>query len=553
MSSGVVGIAVSGLNAAQAGLRTTQQNIANINTVGYRRQEVQFTSGTPQFGGGGYLGSGVSVSEVRHQYSEFLDKEVMLNQTLLSRHETSSSRAALVDKLLGDKTTGLSGSMDSYFAAVQELANDPASSVSRQNLLAAGNNLSQRFATLGTKLEDYRASANNDLADMARQVNVLSAQIAQANISVQRSKTSSGNGAIDAVDARDKLIEDLNKLINVTRIDQPDGDTTLYLGSGKALVSGQTVFALGTAPSAADSRSHDLVVDLQPRLYTSLMADPTPTLGNSVMVLDGNSVTGGQIAGVLDYRSNILEPAIRDLNRVALGVAAKVNEQHRAGLDYNLAAGGDFFDNPVRADSGATGQLQMNLSNDLLLDPVGYTIAYDGADYTLTSLSTGASVTGNLAAISAGQGFTLTATTAPVAGDSWTIGDQARQMRMSVSTTAAIAAASATATGPGDNVNALSLAGLQTSRILNNGAATFASVYNQSVGRTASLAAQTDMNRDAFQSMTDSAISSRQSVVGVNLDEEASNLIRFQQAYQASARAIQVANQIFDELLAAVR
>ncbi len=539
MSSGVVGIAVSGLNAAQAGIRTTQQNLANINTVGYRRQEVVFTSEQPQGAGGGYLGSGVSVADVRHQYSAFLDKEVMLNQSMLSRHEESASRAALVDRLLGDKASSLSPTMDQFFAAVQELANDPTSSVGRQNLLAAGNNLSQRLNMLGNKLEDYRTGSNNDLADMARQVNVLSAQIAQANTNVQRSIRTNGMPANDVVDARDKLVEDLNK--------------GHYLGSGQALVSGQTVFAVGTAPSASDTQTHDLVIDLQPRNYASLMNDSTPTLGNNTMVLDGDAISGGQIGGVLDYRENVLLPAIQDINRIALGIAAKVNEQHRTGVDYNLAAGGDFFANPVQPVGGSTGQLQMSLSNDLLLDLVGYELSYDGTNYTMTTLSTGASVTGNLAAVTAGKGFTLSATTAPVLGDSWIIGDQARQMAMSVSTTSAIAAAGAAATGPGDNTNALALAGLQTTRILNNGTATFHTTYNQNVSRTASQSAQSDLNRDAFKSLTDSSVAARQSVVGVNLDEEASNLIRFQQAYQASARAIQVANQIFDELLAAVR
>ncbi|MBI5329998.1 MAG: flagellar hook-associated protein FlgK [Betaproteobacteria bacterium] len=553
MSSGVVGIAVSGLNAAQAGIRTTQQNIANINTAGYRRQEVVFTAEQPQGAGHGYLGSGVSVTEVRHQYSQFLDTEVMLNQSQLARHDEASNRAAIIDKLLGNKASSLTPAMDQFFAAMQEVANDPTSSVPRQNLLAAGNNLSQRLNMLGNKLEDYRTGSNNDLADLSRQVNVLTSQIAQANINVQRSITGNGRPANDVVDARDHLVEELNKLVNVTRIDQSDGTTSIYLGSGQSLVAGQTVFALGTSASSTDSLTHDLVIDLQPRMYSSLMADSSPVLGNNIQALGASAITGGKIAGVLDYRENVLVPAIRDLNRVALSVAAEVNEQHRSGVDYNLAAGGDFFANPVQPLSGSTGRLQMNLSNDLLVDPVGYELSYNGANYTITALSTSVSVTGNLAAVTAGKGFTLSASTAPVAGDTWIIGDQARQMGMSVTTTAAIAAAAAGATGPGDNTNALALAGLQSGRILNNGTSTYSMAYNQTVGRTASQSAQSDLNRDAFQSLADAAVATRQSLVGVNLDEEASNLIRFQQAYQASARAIQVANQIFDELLAAVR
>ncbi len=114
-----------------------------------------------------------------------------------------------------------------------------------------------------------------------------------------------------------------------------------------------------------------------------------------------------------------------------------------------------------------------------------------------------------------------------------------------------IAAASATAAnpGPGDNTNALALAALRVgSTALNNG--TFATAYNSLVGSTAAYASEADLSRSAYETLTKQAREAQQAVSGVNLDERRVNQIRYQQAYQAAAKAISVANTLFDSILA---
>ena len=145
----------------------------------------------------------------------------------------------------------------------------------------------------------------------------------------------------------------------------------------------------------------------------------------------------------------------------------------------------------------------------------------------------------------------------PLAMAMGSIGNQARGMGMAITDTSQIAAAGAGAGGPGDNQNALALGALQTAALLNFSGGAFTdslgAAYNRSVNRTASLVAQDDFNRDAFDSLVQSAVDARQSQVGVNLDEEAVNLVRYQQAYQAAARTMQIASSLFEELLNVVR
>jgi flagellar hook-associated protein 1 FlgK len=97
------------------------------------------------------------------------------------------------------------------------------------------------------------------------------------------------------------------------------------------------------------------------------------------------------------------------------------------------------------------------------------------------------------------------------------------------------------------------MAALRYAGTLDNGASTFHAAYNQTISSTASLASEADLNLSAFTSLATAAEEASRSVSGVNLDEEAVNLIRFQQAYQAAAKAIQVASSLFDEILGIVR
>lgn len=541
MASGIFGIAVTGLNAAQAGITTTQHNISNVNTAGYRRQEVVYSAQPAHYTGVGYFGTGVGVDSVRSIYSQFLDNEVLQNQSQLSRHETYATQAAQIDKMLGDAGSGLSSALDNYFAAANEVANDPTSNAARQNLLSAGNSLAGRISGLDGKLRDMLTSSNADIQTITQRVNVLSSQIASMNNTIARNEAINGQRANDLRDQRDQLVADLNKLVNVSQIEQSDGTINLFVGSGQSLVVGTNAYTMTTVTDPNNT----------------LLRQPALNVGGSTITLSSSLVTGGQLGGILAQREQVLLPAMDDLNRIAMTLASSVNSQHRSGLDYNLNAGTDFFTNPVVAQGATVGELNLTVTNDLLLDRVGYQIdATAGGAYDVTVLSTGVTTSyASLAALNlGGLGFTLAVgTPAPSVGESWIMGNYARQMRMELTATSQVAAAGAAATGPGDNSNMLSLAGLRTSALLNNGTVSFSQAYSQTISRTASLAADADLSHSAYTSLVEQATASRQEMSGVNLDEEAVNLIRFQQAYQASARAIQIASSLFDELIGIVR
>jgi len=293
--------------------------------------------------------------------------------------------------------------------------------------------------------------------------------------------------------------------------------------------------------------------------------------GGAKMVFDTSMLSGGKLHGLLAAREEVLQPAMRELDRLALVFADQFNTQHRLGFDKSGLNGIDFFSDSTvlfAQPAGLTTNLSTvtigaTLTNSAQLEASDYELSFDGADYTLTRLSDNVSATGGLAAVTTlggvAQGFTLTSTAgAPTAGDKWLIrpshaaaGSLARSVTMNDANL--IAASSSAAGSPGDNKNALRLTELQTNDKLIKGKDSFASAYAQLVGRTATFAAESDINMAAFETLTSQSIQAQQSVSGVNLDEEAANLIRFQQAYQASAKAMQIASALFDELIGAIR
>ncbi|OYY92549.1 MAG: flagellar hook-associated protein FlgK [Hydrogenophilales bacterium 28-61-23] len=555
MATGTLGIALTGLAAAQAGIRTTEHNISNINTAGFRRQEVDYSARKPEFAAGALFGTGVGVSTVRNLYSQFQDSQVLLDQAQLSRSEAYAAQASQIDTLAGNANSGLTSALDAFFSATQTVATDPTSNAARQVMLSSGRNLASRFNTLSSALDDIRVDTNREVASTVARINTYASQIGQLGGNIARAEAmAGGQPANDLRDQRDQLVSELNKLINVVPVQQGDGTFSLFIGNGQPLVRGSGVTKMSS------------VVDPTRPEFDVPALDQA---GGNTLTLTTSMVTGGKLGGLLAVRDAVLQPAMQELDRLALVFSAQFNAQHGSGFDKLGTAGTDFFTAATTlsqfvqpaAQTGNTGNQVFTaaITDYTEIQASDYELSYDGASYTLTRLSDGASSPAAAVATINGvsQGFTLTAGAGTAqAGDRWLI-RPSHGASGTVSTLLSdpnrVAASSSSAGSPGDNANALLLADLQTLSTAINGTDTFSSAYAQLISRTATLASEADINVAAYETLTSQARVAQQSISGVNLDEEAANLIRFQQAYQASAKAMQVASSLFDELIGMLR
>lgn len=643
----LLGIGLTGLNAAQAGLSTASHNIANANVAGYTRQGVIQGTNDPMFSGVGFFGQGTRVESVRRMYSAFLETQVMTADANRSQMDVYASEIKQLDNLLADETAGLSPALQSFFKGVQDVASNASSIPSRQSMLSFSEALVTRFHSMSQRFEDIRDGVEAQLSQAVSSINSLARQISELNLRIVSVQAAGPRvPANDLQDQRNRLLAELNREIRTTSTIEDDGSINVFIGTGQPLVVGSSTFSLTTAPSLNDGS----------RLGIGLQMP-----NGSAIPLPESLLSGGRLGGLLQFRSETLDRAQNALGRVAVGISQTINAQHRLGQDLNGNLGGNYFlpltarvqnlpDPTTGVPSAAT--LSVAYTNVANLTDEDYTLTYDGANYLMRRSSDGGVVYNAATLPTDVAGFTVTLGAGAIAaGDRFLIQPTryaAGEMQMSIKDTRLVAAAApfrtasssfnsgAAEIGPGsvvsttgfaatqphigditvtfnagtnqfilggaaagvlaynpateaagktftlaspnlsfemsgvpangdvftlstnsngvsDNRNALILGQLQSVKTLIGGGASYQAAYAQLVSDVGTRTREVNIGLQAQTGLYEQALAAQQSVSGVNLDEEAASLIRFQQAYQASARVMNIAGNLFDEILSIAR
>jgi len=633
MGIGIFGSGVSALNAAQMGLSTTEHNIANANTPGFNRQEVVLGTRLPQMTGVGFIGQGVDVSTVKRIYNEFLSNQVLQGQAQANQLETYYQQIGQINNMLADPNIGLSPALQDLFNSVNNVASSPDSQAARQAMLGSAQSLASQFQSLNQRMNDINSSINGQISSTVTTINSYAQQIASMNKNIVLAQAAfNGQPPNDLLDQRDQLISLLNKEIKANVVKQSDGTFNVFIGAGQSLVVGEQAVTLQAVQSLSDPTRLEVA-------YGS---------GANIIRAQQNSFQGGNLGGLLAFRSESLDSAQNSLGRVALVLADTFNQQHKLGQDLNGALGGNFFSQPVpfvNANTANTGSatISASVASSSALTGSDYSLRFNGGTaYTLTRLSDN-TVTAFATLPQTVDGLTISTTAGAIAGDSYMIRptiNGARDIAVAISDTSKIAAAAPirtnaslanigsgrisggtvnavfpvnanlqqpvsivfdsppttyTVTGTGipgspvagvaftagnaityngwtmqitgapvagdtftvasnttataDNRNSLLLASLQTKNTMVGGTASYQSSYAQLVSQVGNKTREMEMTSLAQTSMVNQIIQTQQSVSGVNLDEEAANLMRYQRAYQAAGKVIQIANTLFDTLL----
>lgn len=550
--SGVFGIGTSALLAYQRALSVTGQNIANVGNDGYSRQRIDLAVRNPQFSGAGWYGQGVDVVGVSRIADQFVQRQVLDNTSGSARQQVYYQYAQRADNLLADAEAGLAPVLQQFFAAVQDVANDPTSTAARQVLLSQGEALADRFAFLQRRLDDQRQVVEGQIGAAVDEINGLAAGIAALNQKIAEGIGQSGGATPnDLLDQRDAMIEQLSGLVAVQTLAQGDGTVNVMIGNGQNLVMSSTATVLTAQPLGADPSRTEIAV-----------VNPGSTVGITDLI------SGGELGALLDVRRELLDPAQSALGRTAVGLALSFNELHRQGVDLDGAAGGDFFRVPqgevlVGRGNSATGAPALTFTDAAALTAGDYRASFDGVEWRLTRTGSStplatAAPGGTLAA----DGFELdlSAIAGATAGDSFDVRPTrtaAAGLGVAITDPRAFAAALPPATPGtsvvGDNRNALALADLSSERVLANGTTSISASYTELVANVGVRTRQAQLSAEAQGRMLEASRAQRESISGVNLDEEAANLLRYQQAYAAAAQVIATAGTMFDTLLMAVR
>jgi flagellar hook-associated protein 1 FlgK len=632
MTDMMTSIGISALNAAQAGLLTTGNNIANASTPGYSREQT-IQAALPSLGtANGFIGQGVNVTTVQRIYSSFINTQLQQQQSASSQLSTYYNQIQQINNIIADPAAGLSPALQNFFSAINGVANAPASIAARQGLISNAQSLTGTFQTLNQVLTGLATSTNQQITSSVVNINAYAKQIAALNQSILTSSASNTSQQPNSLlDQRNQLISQLSKEINATVLKQSNGSDTVYIGNGQPLVVGNQAMTLNAVPAQSNPAQLDI-------------AYVTPS--GATLRLPSSSIQGGNLGGLMAFQNQSLVPTQSQLGLIATGLGMAINTQQLQGQDLNGALGTPLFHiaSPVvianQANTGSA-TVSATITQASALTGSNYTLSYNGSQYTLTRLSDHTTTTSSTMPMSV-DGISLNVSATPNAGNSYLIEptiNGAQNLRVTLTDPTKIAAAipvqgnasasnigtgslsapavtsglplnpnlqdtvtltftspttytvadsttgTTLATGvpynPGgtisyngwsatlngtpqtndvftisantgastDGNNAVALGALQAQNTLLGGTTSFSGAYAQLVSQVGTQTSQLQVQSTAQANLVSQTTQSQQSISGVNLNEEAANLIQFQQAYQAAGKAIQVSNTMFSTVL----
>ena len=335
--SDMLGIASNGIGAYQRALSTVANNISNVNTEGYSRQDVVLKDSAPKKLASMYVGTGVILQNIKRQYDTFAESNLRNSTSDLASQEPMVNYAKRVMDIMGDKSIGLSSAFDNFFAAAGALSADPASTVQRTSFLRSADGVASRFGELNTQLDLIATETRQGVESVAAQINTLTSQLALVNQSLTKSPTLEGQPA-ELLDRRDLTLRQLSDLVRIKTTFASNGAVNVSLGA--TMTQGLVVNGNKARPVGIDSAVQGKI---------ELVLDP---YGKTESLA---SASGGQLGGYQSFISQVLEPAQKNLSSLAQTFASETNTIQQGGIDGYGQMGADLFAFDASASSPAAG------------------------------------------------------------------------------------------------------------------------------------------------------------------------------------------------------
>ncbi|MDQ0872151.1 flagellar hook-associated protein 1 FlgK [Paenibacillus sp. V4I3] len=495
----------------QAALSTTGHNIANANTPGFSRQVTNMTESIPieAFGinrsnAPGQLGTGVEVTSITRIREKFLDDQYRNENKAAGSWNIQSDTLEKLEKIMNEPTdSGLRTVLDNFWKAWSDLSKDPESVSGRKVVKETAVALADTFNFTSSKLKDLQGDLTNNINLKSNEINSLSSSIANLNLEIKKIE-SLGDDANDLRDQRDLITDNLSKIVNVQVVETPDG-YTVNMGSTNLVTGDVTVpttsASLMSAYSSGDLNSgevHGMIVsrdkfvtDYQNQLDTLAdtiaNGDITVTIPKGTVLPDNTIFNGITYTGASRTLASDITVTIKGLNGL-----------HHLGytLENPAKTGLDFF----TAKAGST---------QITADSIQFNPIIDGDTSKIAS-----------------------------------------SMRTS-------GAGATEAVVKGNNTMALLMGQLKDTNFDFNsanagailGSGTLDDFFRSIVSQLGVQAQEASRQQSNQKTLVDQVESRRQSVSGVSLDEEMSDMIKFQHAYSAAARVMTTFDEMLDKVI----
>lgn len=542
--AGIFNIGKLSLLANQRALQVVSQNLANANTPGYSRQEAVLEQTAPSGAGGLQTGTGVTVAQVRRLVNGFLENQITVSQQDIGRLQAQADSYVRLGGLFPDSNDqGISAQLNEFFNALRDVAVNPQGQTERTVLLTQATALTAQINRAAADLVQIRKDLNTQVSQTVTEVNTLASQVAVLNGQIAEVEIS-GQAANDLRDQRGQLLNELARRIEIHTFEDPTGQVQVFVGRGSTLVERIGTVALAGVPSADNSGFLSV---------TYQGADITSLIGN------------GALSGLLATRDGAIPDIQNRLNVLTASLVNAVNQAHAAGFALDGTTGNNFFGalsataTPLSTNAGSL-TVTGGISTASALTMHDYSLAFAaGGAFTITDQSTNGTVASGTytgpgpTTLTAFDGLTLTfAGATPTSGDTYTISahkDAAKNLAVALTDARKVAASSTQAGLPGDNSNALALIALQSAAVSALGGATLNGYYAVTAAAVGSDAQTNAQNLSAQEVVRNQLDGVRGETSGVSIDEELTDMIKFQRAYQAAARIIVTTDELFQTLL----
>lgn len=540
-----------GLFTQQSALYTTGHNISNANTIGYTRQRVNMASTLGYPGAGlnspmtaGHIGTGVEATSVQRIRDEFIDRQYRQETNKLGYWESKANAISQMEDVMSEPSEyGLNEAFNLFWSSLQDVSTNPEDSAARKVAIQRAEHLADTFNYLDTQLKQIQGNIGNEIDVSTTQINSILKQIAEINKQIQAVEPN-GYMPNDLYDARDTLLDELNEYIPVSVERVKSGGNALEIAEGSYKITYKT--ADGTTMTLVDGKD-----------YAELKA--LDTAGNKV---DGNvddAATKGYNPFAQIVVSNIGNPPDSTTTQ---GSFEEADFENSKGKLLSLINSYGFKNTDSPTTEGYYPEMLANLDKLAQVFVEAFNTVHQ-AGYTLNSTNDSTAPDGGLFFV--GEGATATSAGTITAGTIKVSAEIKNDPKK-------IAASSA----PGEEGNgkwATELANLQSKAVGANGftidldrtnpndanvtytpttdldGATFQSFYESLIGQLGvdgQEAARLQYNSETIRL---TVANNRASMSSVSLDEEMTNMITFQQAYNANARMITVIDETLDKII----
>lgn len=550
-----------GLAASQVALDVTGQNISNANTDGYSRKRVSLVADYRTDGKFGTMGFGVDIRYIERVRNIFIDRQ--LSSQLSDQGYTESMDFALerlenIHQEPGD--TGLTQSMDDFWNAWSDLANNPGDKSSREALKSTASVMAERFHYTASEIRSYKLSINDEISQQITKINDISGKIGELNKVIMNAEGLETQKANDSRDLRDQLLKELSSIAKVSYTEDELGAVSVTL-SGNMLVSPNNVFKL------------------EPYRQT-VVEDDGYKWANYTMRFEGTTnaveAQGGTLKALFEARDEVIPSYENELNAMAGSFVSKVNEFHVSGYSLYKRTGLQFFDpEKTQASNINLSAAIMDDSNNIAASLGGTLVPVSNAnmirlagtdDIDLKNIAVGGNTkyrdlaADSVKVVRASDGYIMregadkdyvidyelgvirfnpTVSATPAANENYTVSFQYNTTGFS---------------GTGDGNNALRIGMLRDEKLMDadsngNFTHTISEYFSGYIGRLGVERNQAAAELETQNSLVEQLSSQQQEISGVNLDEEMSNLIKFQHTYQASAKFISTISDMLDILM----